>query len=337
MNVAYPSNVDDEFMTPTSIENFPFTTPTSMTAFIYRVKMARLCRELVDAMPSLLLESQEPDYDLVLNFDSKFQSAAKDLPIFFQIDTASIQASEEICRKYPDIAWQRIRIHFSLHTRLCRLHRPYHIEGSTNAKYAYSHIQCIRSAQTVLELRRQMEDGGGFKAARSWNIMEHVFLAALILAADISEHRDAPEAETRKERIMAAVKIVETGKEESGFLRERIQRNMERLMATLHQKRRVKMPSSQSREVWIGSPGEMTSKARNSDQLMVDEDVRGDGIQVQTPVPIGDQSPMGEKRAEGENWDQLWSDFLAISGDLDAPEWNSLLDDMDFNIQPDIS
>jgi hypothetical protein len=336
MNVDYPCNVDDELITPASIENFPLTTPTTMTAFIYRIKMAELCREFVDAMPSLLLESQEPDYDLVLTFDRKFQSAAKDLPIFFQIDTASIQASQETCRKYPDIAWQRIRIHFSLHTRLCKLHRPYHIKGSTDAKYAYSHIQCMRSAQTVLDLRRKMEDVGGFKAARSWNVMEHVFLAALILAADISEHGDAPEAEARKAKIMAAVKIVEAGKEESGFLRERIQRNMERLMATLHQKRGVQMSILQPAEAGITPSGEMPPKDQISHQPMVDADARN-GVEAPNPNSASDMNSLGEKRAEAENWDQLWSEFLAISGELDAPQWSSLLDDMDFNFQPDIS
>jgi len=41
---------------------------------------------------------------------------------------------------------------------------------------------------------------------------------------------------------------------------------------------------------------------------------------------------------EGESaddLDQLWSDFLAVAPGLDVPQWNSLLDDMDFG-QPEM-
>lgn len=135
MNVNYPSNVDDEFITPTRVgHDFPLTNPTSMSAFIYRVKLGDLCREIVDTMPSILLGSQDPEYDLVLALDKKLQAYFDELPVFFRLDPISIQQSQEVCKERPNISWQRIIIHFSLHTRLYRLHRPYHLEGSTNQK-----------------------------------------------------------------------------------------------------------------------------------------------------------------------------------------------------------
>lgn len=357
MNVDYPSNVDDESITPTGVPQSPsFSTPTSMSAFICRLYFAEVCREVVDKMPSIFLDVQEIDYSAVLELDRKFNSLLENLPKFFLMDPGSIQESGEICKERPDIAWQRFRIHFSLHSRLCRLHRPYHLEGSTNPKYAYSHSVCIRSAQTVLELRRAMDEVdtevGGLKPARSWWVMEHVFLAALVLATDFSFNPNAPDAEARKAKVMATYGILEKSKQESSALTERIQRNMQTLLSTL-QKQRSEVPGSlrkassrvgndpysiPSEAVSAGQPGEEMGNSSSS----FDDEIRS---QHQTLLENSSTSFANGTRGnelsseaviDPENFDKLWSEFLAISGDLDGPQWNSLLDNTDFEFQPDI-
>ncbi|KAI9742548.1 MAG: hypothetical protein M1818_003688 [Claussenomyces sp. TS43310] len=237
---AFDCNVDDEFITPTGVEHdFPSSPPTSLSAFIYRVKLAEVCREIVDTMPSILLESQGLEYDIILALDNKLQAYLKQLPVFFRLDPTSIQQSQEICKERPNIAWQRIGIHFSLHTRLCRLHRPYHLEGSTNPKYAHSHIIYMRSAQTVLDLRRSMDDLGtqvGFKPAL---LDSHAarLSCGTILATDVSFNPNAPDAEARKAKVLAAHQTLKKSKEESSALMEGIQRNMQTLMSTLQKQR----------------------------------------------------------------------------------------------------
>ncbi|KAI9933619.1 hypothetical protein AWENTII_002312 [Aspergillus wentii] len=316
MNVNYPSNVDDEFITEAAVEyNHPLSTPTTMSSFIYRIKMAEICREIVDAMPSILLESQEPEYDLILQLDDKYRTFFKGLPTFFQDDEASISQSKSIYERYPHLPLQRITIHFSVHTRICRLHRPYHLEGTTNPKYAYSHQMCIRSAQKVLELRRAMDDASakvGIKPTRFWVVTQHVFLAALILATDVSFNPDAVDAEARKEKVLSAYRILERSKEESSVLMEGIQRNMQTLMMTL-QKQRAQI------DLQSGEPaaGEMAS---NDDSELLSAMNRPSDAFIDTD--LGD-------------WDNMWSEFLAVAPELDAPQWNSLLDDMDFNL-PDV-
>ncbi|KAE8343570.1 hypothetical protein BDV24DRAFT_172593 [Aspergillus arachidicola] len=301
MMVNYPTNTDDEFITPTGIlQDRPLSQPSSLSAFIYRVKLATLCREVVDAMPSIWLEAQEPDYETTLALDRKFQNFLSDLPTFFKLDPGSIEQSKKICEERPYIPVQRISLHFSLHTRLCRLHRPYHLEGVTNPKYSYSHRACIQSAQRVLELRRLMDDAGariGLKPGRFWTTNQHAFLAALILATDVSFNPDAPDAEARKAKVLAAYETLEKSMEESSILVETIQKNMQTLMSTLHRQ----LP----RLLAGGAP-------QNNDNSR--------GLQ-NTSMP----------RRQEEDWDQLWSDFLAVAPELDIPQWNSLLDDMDFN------
>lgn len=215
MMVNYPCNIDDSLTTTVGepqlqhrqeqhqdqLFGFPTSTATSMSYFLHRLRLADLCRQVVDTLPSVLLEPQDLDYDIVLMLDSKFQSLIKSLPTFFQLDPNSIQESLEVCQARPYIAWQRATLHFSINTYTCRLHRPFHLEGTKNPKYAFSRMMCVRSAHAVLELWRSMADlgdGVGLNPARFWTVAQHVFLAAITLAA---EHLQLRCRSTRERRL----------------------------------------------------------------------------------------------------------------------------------------
>ncbi|KAB8269319.1 hypothetical protein BDV30DRAFT_229926 [Aspergillus minisclerotigenes] len=348
MMVNYPTNTDDEFITPTGIlQDRPLSQPSSLSAFIYRVKLATLCREVVDAMPSIWLEAQEPDYETILALDGKFQNFLSELPTFFKLDPDSIEQSKKICEERPYIPVQRISLHFSLHARLCRLHRPYHLEAVTNPKYSYSQRVCIQSAQNVLELRRLMDDAGariGLKPGRFWTTNQHAYLAALILATDVSFNPDAPDAEARKAKVLAAYETLEKSKEESSILVETIQKNMQTLMSTLH-RQRPRLLDSQSditgiRKDTLVSASGAPQKNDNSRGIHNTSMPSHTANSVRSPateysILVGDAAPYRnvppEPGMQEEDWDQLWSDFLAVAPELDIPQWNSLLDDMDFN------
>lgn len=240
MNVNLPSNTDDEFITSTGIQQgFPLSVPTSMSTFIMRVKYSSLCREVIDALSPVLLESTEPDYDTILELDAKFQTFLNELPVYFKLDPASMEQSRDICKERPTIAWQRISLHFSVHTRLCRLRRPYHLED-TNSKYAYSHKVCKQSTQAVLKLRRSMDEIGpevGLKTGRFLTVVHHVFFAALILAMDVSFNPHALDAGNRKTKALVAYQTVEKSQQESNYLMEGIQKNHQTLMSKLQKDR----------------------------------------------------------------------------------------------------
>lgn len=330
MNVDYPSNVDDEFITPTEVHSLPLSTPTTMSAFIERVKLSEICREVVDAMPSILLESQ-PEYHVILALDEKFQNYLDDLPVFLRLDRNSIRKSYAICSERPNIIWQRIGINFSVHTRICRLHMPYHLEGMTNQKYAYSHRICVQSAQTVLELRRLMDDAEtAVKPTRSWTVTQHSFLAALILATDVSFNPNSPDAEARKAKVLAAYRTLEKSKEESSGLVEVIQRNMQTLMSTLHRQHSQRTNVSYAASEETVANGQSSGNSRDPITSMA-------SIPVSADEWLQGYSLMSTEKVGDENVAQLWSDFLAAAPELGAPQWNSLLDNMDFCFDPSVS
>jgi hypothetical protein len=323
MNVNYPSNIDDELLVINGIqEGFPLSVPTRVSGSIQRIRLATLCREVVDALPSILLDSQEIEYEAILALDKKFHECIEDIPDFFKLDPESIRKTQTICRERPYITWQRINLHFSFHTRLCRLHRPYHLEGITNPQYAYSTQVCIRSAQTVLELRGAMDEIGpeaGGYPARFWRVAQHLFLAALILATDVSFNPEAPDAEARKAKVFAAYKSLEKSKQESGALFESVSRNMQTLLSTLRKQRPLGRStgkdSTARSETGLNGSGSDASRANERDSRM---DMQGA------------MAGSGEDEIGEENWQQLWSEFVAVAPDLDVPQWNSLLEDVDF-------
>lgn len=100
----------------------------------------------------------------------------------------------------------------------------------TNPRYACSHKACIGSAQKVLELRRSVDEIDstvGLKLARFWTVMHHVFIAALVLAMDVSFNPRAPDAEARKAKVLAAYQTLEKPQQESNCLMEGIQKNLQ--------------------------------------------------------------------------------------------------------------
>ncbi|KAL4972931.1 hypothetical protein BDW66DRAFT_154277 [Aspergillus desertorum] len=363
MNVNYPSNIDDEIIPASGTQyGFPLSIPTSMSAFLCRIRLAELCREVVDTLPSLLLDSpdvssqeQEVDYNLVLDLDARFQGFLNALPIFFKLDHRSIQQSLAICRERPYIAWQRTYLHFGINTRICRLHRPFHLEGFTNPKYAYSRMMCIRSAETVLSLRRSMEDIGGLinlNPSRFWLIVQHVFLAAIILATDVSLKPDAPEAVPRREEVLAACRMLERSQHESATLKKAIQKNTHTLLMILQNQMSLPKLSSSANSA-TGGGSIFQSHSGLMDTNMAANHVfprnSGNGPQL-NPVPAptmreptmsfmpSPSAPLAGQwsgdvqgqQPDEDTWGKLWSDVFNAGLDLGMPQWSSILDDMEF-------
>ncbi|KAF4332771.1 hypothetical protein FBEOM_13421 [Fusarium beomiforme] len=83
MRVNKPGNVDDAILKASGpTYNAPLTMPTDMTFFLLRLKTAEISREIVDAIPPLVDEAPEEDYDIILDLDKKLQDFANSLPEF---------------------------------------------------------------------------------------------------------------------------------------------------------------------------------------------------------------------------------------------------------------
>ncbi|KAL4897040.1 hypothetical protein BDV59DRAFT_169655 [Aspergillus ambiguus] len=360
MSVNYPSNVDDDLIPASETPHgFPVDIPTSTTVFIYRIRLSELCREAVDTMPSVLLESPKlsssgVSYDSILALDAKFQNLLSELPIFFRLDPSSIQQSVGICEQRPYIAWQRIFLHFGIHTRICRLHHPFHLEGFTNPRYAYSREICILSAETVLGLRRSMDDAGALinlKPSHFWLVVQHVFLAAIILATDVSLGPNMPGANFRKTEVLGACDMLEKSQHESNALKNAIQKNTQTLMMILQNQAPsmgdLRPHSRLGPSDAVNKQTSMHRASEISNNPTIDVNELTIGSPVSDTHDISWTSSNGgalrwpgelpSQPGEQETWSQLWSDIFNVSLDVDNPQWGSLLDNMTFTELSEIS
>ncbi|KAL7755524.1 hypothetical protein ACKLNR_014622 [Fusarium oxysporum f. sp. zingiberi] len=314
MKVLKPCNVDDDKITVSGpTPNFPLSLPTDMTFFLLRLKAAEISREIVDTIPPLVDDTLEEDYDVILGLDRKLQDFANNLPEFCKINAESIENSRWVCEERPSIYWQRISLHFGIHVRIWRLHRPYHLEAYSNPRYSYSRTASIQSAYRILELRRMMDDAGAklnFRPERYWFIFLHVTSAALTLAADASYNSKAPNTEAFKEKITTVYEHFNTWRRKVQSLIKGLEKNMEQVMGSLQKQRSHTVNPALSTK----TPG---ANWRSADHDGIFADIND----VTMGMP-GDG--FGDEHSH-----QLWSDFLAAVPDLKGFHWASLLQDMD--------
>ncbi|BCR87787.1 fungal specific transcription factor domain-containing protein [Aspergillus chevalieri] len=319
MNVQKLANIDD--IIPDSKEkdySLPTSTPTKMSYSLERLKLAEVCREIVDATAYEHLRGREVSYDKVLELDRKLQQAY-DFPAFFRLDAVSRQQYGPLYQDRPSIAWQRCLLHQAYHSRLCRLHRQYLVRGARNPTYSYSHVVCLQSARKVLEMKRIMdEDGPTFMPPSSvvWSVMHHVFMAAVILLMDVCFNWDDILAEKRKEEVLDACRMLSKAQQSSSTVREGINAMMEVLQK--HWKVSNGKQSAVASSPVI-NPMELGNPARDSTPTAEPETAN----LKQSPADL----PSNAIDDTGDTLEDIWTEMLDNSENLssDTPDWTGLL------------
>ncbi|KAK2839315.1 hypothetical protein FQN49_006259 [Arthroderma sp. PD_2] len=218
METNHPSNVEDDNI-PSGITfcseesySLPLSSPTSMTYFLCRIQAATLAREVVDRLPPSFLASPGSEicdkvYDSIVFLDLKFQHFLKSLPSFFQLTISDVNTYQSLTSEKPYLEWQRHLINFVIHTQLARLHRPFLICGSMKHKFANSRMQCIKSAETVIEIRNRVI--GDHSIGTFTYVLLHFLMAAIILAMDVCFNPDNIHVSQRKGDVLRACRELE--------------------------------------------------------------------------------------------------------------------------------
>ncbi|KAG5939472.1 hypothetical protein E4U53_007794 [Claviceps sorghi] len=347
MNVRLPMNLEDEDLTPETIEkDVPLSVPTSMTAAIFRVKLSQLCRELTDTLPSPFQDEAEEeegegegegeaDYDTILQMDHKLRGFLHELPVFFRLDAESVNKSRDVCRDMPFIALQRVSLNLAIYGRLCRLHRPFHLQDvkTSRHKYAYSHQACLADAQRLLDLRGMLEETGhlnGLQPTKSWIVVQHVSVAALILATEVSFDPSAPDAAARKSRVLATCELLDRAFEESGHIMEGVQKSVHMLLSTLQSQGGQTQTRQRVRDDGLAPRGLVTPNPSIDEAFGADATRQGlaMGHGPDAQGVLGHDAMDGWTGDDGTDWDQLWKDFISVAPEIDVSQWDALFEDV---------
>ena len=109
MAVNKPRNANDEdlFDGMDSPEK-PISTPTTMSYFLERIRLAELCRYFTDHTPFFDLSDDNNRYTDAMSNDAKLQTFVEQIPTFFRLDRDSRPefVDSDMC-KTPSIIIQR--------------------------------------------------------------------------------------------------------------------------------------------------------------------------------------------------------------------------------------
>ncbi|KAH8910386.1 hypothetical protein BR93DRAFT_266929 [Coniochaeta sp. PMI_546] len=191
MIVNFPRNVNDEEMSA----DLPADTGTDMTYFLLRVRLAEVCRKVVDFLPPGSCDIDGLPYDQVLAISQLFDGARATMPSSFTLD-APIKPDTR-----PSAAIDRRIIHLAFHARLARVFRPFLLvpdqtrpSKNFDPRCLHFRAMCLHSARFVLIiastlLRESLEKSAGRLLPfplihRSGCVISHMFMACVVLATD---------------------------------------------------------------------------------------------------------------------------------------------------------
>ncbi|KAJ5162765.1 uncharacterized protein N7500_004595 [Penicillium coprophilum] len=333
MVVQEPLNVEDEDIDH-SENGVPLSTPTAMSFSLCRLKLAVVCRQIVDTMSYYHFHGQEVPYEKILELDQKLHKVSREIPSYFRFDQASRRRYSALYRERPALAWQRAVVQQGFHSRLCRLHRHYFVRGAKDPKYSYSHVISLQSARRVLEVKRIMdEEEPAFTPHSSviWAVMHHVFMAAAILLIDVCFNWDDILAEKRKEEVLRACRMLSRAQQSSPTAREGINAMMDILRR--HWKHEKSASSRDSQEHSASSNSDATTESAPRPDLL-------------TPVSLGSKSavPFPPQNSIGQSTvfssadalpspvplEDIWAEMLESSAniELNTPDWTDLLTEL---------
>lgn len=375
METIHPSNVEDNKIPPGTSQiseesySLPLSSPTSMTYFLCRIQVATLAREVVDCLPPSFFASPGTEccdevYSKIITQDQKYQQFLQSLPPFFQLTIQDQMSYQALLGEHPYLEWQRYLINFVVHTHLARLHRPFLIRGSMQQKFAYSRKQCIKSAETVIEIQNHAMSNHSVGAFTF--VLQHFLMAAIILAMDVCFNPDKIQipVSQRKKYVLQACRALEaelnaktippndeiTNENTSngqlmvrsfqravqnlrGLLRKRMNEDETESAATMEA---LAPETAISRGKRRGRAGSAAPCETSSRQMIVNEAFRA------TPQrPGSEQAPEGanqlaydeqlsreleEAPVPGELIvDELWDEFFTVGSTFNDADWDTFL------------
>ena len=349
MRVNKPRNVDDDdLLQEDPPMDKPLSEPTTMSYYIQRIKIAEICRRVVDVMPLSSFELGTVDYQEIINLDEQFEAFFQELPPFFRIDNKSLRESVPIVRRYPHLQIQRYAVLMIAHTRRCKLHQPFLIRRSMERHYDYSREMSLKSARSVIQmkdlLREEDPDSFASVSTKHTGIIYHIFMATVVLVMDLCFNKAAngEDDAARKAEVVSAFQMMEEARSQSRMANE----FLESLMDVLR-KHKVRL---HSQNILPNDAGEsMGGEERESRPFQTavgvhqrsDEphhptqqrmDASGDhllpDIQQRQPYDYSIQ-PQDISQHYLSDFDAIWKEYVELGPNMDMPEWDSLFSDLD--------
>ncbi|KAH0366443.1 hypothetical protein KCU65_g5375, partial [Aureobasidium melanogenum] len=325
IHVNKPMNVDDDDLVGENVSDKPLSIPTEMSYFLVRTHGGEVCRVLADLVHPLASGVNSVNYEEIVALERTTATITDNMPFYFQLDEESRKKTEPYLSKYPQLATQRYLLQQGLHCHRSRIHRPFLIRGSLDARFHFSRTACLESVRKSLEIRRllnQEKRGAVLPIARLNFVLYHIFMAALTLALDLCFNKSATEAEDRSRR--AELKEACLMLQESKTEMPAADRFLTPLMDLLR-KHKIQLQDAGVHNQYLTPPESTTTPSVQT--TCTGSSYPGQSITAQVQnVPDRNTSVAGNPDLD---FDGLWQEFINMVPDSSAPGWDDLLADFD--------
>ncbi|KAL2807814.1 hypothetical protein BJX63DRAFT_411083 [Aspergillus granulosus] len=301
----------------------PGHAPSDMTYFIERLRLAEVCRSIVDTIGPEQVSGKDIEYAKILDLDRQLREAQSGIADIFRLDSTSRRRFSSLYLEKPTLAWQRCILQQAYYSRLCRLHRPFFIRGARDAKYSYSHVVGMASARKVLEINRIMdEEEPKFPPSTAvvWAIMHHVFMAAVMMLLDVCYNPDDILGERRKEEVLDTCRRLSKAQQSSSLVKEGI----DAMMGVLRKQYKGPKPITETSALAMGS--EILGTQTQSAYIM--PQVAQQLVQPSDAVPF---TPLGNPvDQDGRDLEDIWSDLIdhGANFEFSGEDWTGLFSDL---------
>ncbi|GKZ17870.1 hypothetical protein AbraCBS73388_010810 [Aspergillus brasiliensis] len=220
MVVRKPRHVDDANLTGGSpVMDRPMDQPTEISYSLQRIKLAEICREVIDSSSMTTYNDGDLESERLLGWDQRIVTFIEQLPPFFRLDG---DAFEDLMAKYPNIApgimIQRYILNSLVHSQRCRLHLPYLARGLVDSMYAPSSEACLEAARCVIQAERMLatEDIPFVLTRLKFSgILQCVGIAITALFLDMCLSQDSVRRQERRAEVVDACSILKDATKDS--------------------------------------------------------------------------------------------------------------------------
>ncbi|KAL2839361.1 hypothetical protein BJY01DRAFT_219307, partial [Aspergillus pseudoustus] len=297
--------------------------PSSMTYFNERLRLAEVCRSIIDVVGPEQVSGKEVEYSKILDLDRRLREAQSEVADVFRLDAASRRRFRSLYQEKPSLAWQRCILQQAYYSRLCRLHRPFFIRGARDAKYSYSHVVAMSSARKVLEINRIMdEDEPKFPPSTAviWSVMHHVFMAAVMMLLDVCYNPDDILGERRKEEVLDACRRLSKAQQSSSLVKEGI----DAMMGVLQKQYKGAKPITETSARVTGS---ISLEAQPQPAYIMPQ------VAQQLAQPSGTApftSITNPADQQSRDLEDIWSDLIdhGVNFEFAGDDWTGLFSDL---------
>lgn len=302
MRVRHPRHIDDVDLDNDASCDPPLSYPTGMTYSLLRIRLAEICRTVVDTLPPSFSDWGCMDYGTIISLDKKFEGFVRDLPLSFRIDEAR-HSHTHVDFQYPQMGFQRYILASTVHSRRCKLNQPFLTRVLSDRRYEYSRHVCLQSARSVIRINHQMQNDAACSVSppnRLATFIHTFFLATAVLVMDLCINTPLV-TDDQRQQVAEACRMLKTAEESSPVASH----FLKSLTDVLHKYRvQLSHPSTVPSANTAYTPEFASTNA-------------GD--------PEGNEVPMPQEPLE---IDGLWRDFIDLDNH-NPTSWDNLFSDLD--------